>query len=216
MPVLPSGSTRPRETFRSHYRALVVRALLRSAETQLAEQRAAQHRLRAWRAQRAVEQLRPFLPANTSGESLSTPSFGPRLRTITTVAWPAAGALLIVDLVVFGIHSLTTTVVDVAMMALALVWLIVHMGGTTRQEAGDEPVVTVADPERVQEPRRQVFYFSERDVSVALEGDSDIALKAVTRAGEPVQLSADDSRGLSDLLARLTASRAEDTAVGDS
>ena len=216
VPVLPGLSPRSREAFRRHYRDLVVGALLRSAEAQLAQQRAAQHRLRAWRAQRAVEQLRPLLGPPASAEQGSTPTFGPGLRTVTTVAWLAAGFLLIVDLIVFGIHSWTTSVGDAAMMALSLIWFIVNMGETIRQEAASERVVTVAaDLEPAPEPRRQVFYFSKRDVSVSLDGDSEISLKAVTRAGEPVPLSAGESRGLADLLRRLTVESNEDTLVID-
>ena len=210
MPVSPVFSTRSRAAFRSHYRDLVVGALLRSAEAQLAEQRAAHHRLRAWRAERAVEQLCSLLGRSTDDGNVATPTFGPGLRIFTTVALFAAGVLLSVDLVVFGIHSWTTSVGDAAMIALALLWFIVNMGDTTPQEAAGERVMTVpAAPELVPEPRRQVFYFSERDVSVSLDGDSDISLKAVTLAGEPVPLSASDSLGLADLLQRLTVDGAE-------
>jgi hypothetical protein len=205
MPVWPGDATRARQAFRSHFRSLVIGSLLRSAEAQLAQERAAQHRLRAWQAERTVQRLRALGDLLRSEVIVPSPGFGPGLRSLTTVAWLVAGAVLIVDIVAFGIQSWANTVGEIAMMALTIVWFFVFSGSPVHQGAVTEPAATV--PEAAPEPRRQVFYFSERDVCVSLDDDSGLTLKAVTRAGEPVQLSADDSRDLADLLRRLALPR---------
>jgi hypothetical protein len=194
--VSPGFSARSREAFRSHYRDLVVGALLRSAEARLAEQRAARHRLRAWRAERAVEQLRPLLGPPTRDDDVSAPLFGPGLRAVATVAWLVAGGLLIVDLVVFGIHSWTTSVADAAVIALALLWFVVTMGSETRQAASQHATTVAADPEPVPEPTPQVFYFSEREVAAPAGRNGDVL---VHRAR-----GSDTARALPRVSARMT------------
>jgi hypothetical protein len=147
VPGSQSVDTRSHEDFRRFYHDLVIGTLLRSAEAELARHRAARHRLRARRAERMAERLRPLLePGPEIAEVPTERLFGPGLRILATAAWLAAAALLIVDLAVFGIHSWTTDVGDLAMIALTLVWFVVNSGGGTRQ-AAETAGPNTAEPE---------------------------------------------------------------------
>jgi hypothetical protein len=58
----------------------------------------------------------------TSVKNSAAESGKPHLRSSVRMAWIAALVVLAVDLVVFGIDSWTTTVADVGVIVLTLVW----------------------------------------------------------------------------------------------
>ena len=108
------------DPFRDHYRALVLGALLRTAETETERHRASGHRLRARRAEQAAARLRLL---TTPGSAAAGPvHFGGALRAAVGTAWVAALVLFVVNLVVVGIDSWTTTVTDVALVVLTFAW----------------------------------------------------------------------------------------------
>jgi hypothetical protein len=52
-------------------------------------------------------------------------------------------------------------------------------------------------------PDEKVFYTSDRDVSCWAEQKSSVMLKAVTRSGDPVELTATEARELASALLRM-------------
>ena len=110
------------DPFREHYRRLILGSLLHAAETRSAQERESGHRMRAARAERDIARLRDATGAGLPGAAAATHRFGPELRSSIRLVWLATVALLALDLVAFGIHSWTTTVADVGLIALTLVW----------------------------------------------------------------------------------------------
>jgi hypothetical protein len=49
-------------------------------------------------------------------------SGGPQLRSSVRVVWIVAVALLVADLVAFGVHSWTTSAADIGLILATLVW----------------------------------------------------------------------------------------------
>ncbi len=49
----------------------------------------------------------------------------PHLRSSVRMVWVAAAVLLAVDLLAFGVHSWTTSIADIGLMVLTLVWFVV-------------------------------------------------------------------------------------------
>jgi hypothetical protein len=109
------------DPFREHYRHLILASLARQAEVRSAEEREHGHRLRAARAEREAARLRAATGASPEPGVVSR-RFSRELRSSIRMVWIAALALLAVDIVAFGIDSWTTTVADVGLMALTVVW----------------------------------------------------------------------------------------------
>ncbi len=115
------------DPFREHYRGLILDSLLRAAETEASLHRRRGRRLRARRAERAVERVLVLTGALPPAASARERWFGLRLRAATRIAWLATLGLLIADLAVVGIHSWTTSVADVGLMLLTLLWFVVSI-----------------------------------------------------------------------------------------
>ena len=137
------------DSFREHYRELILGTVLRAAEAQSARHRARGHRLRARRAERVAERLRPAplappLPPEPLPVVESEPApalvaepaparveveyecwFGPRIRTAARLVWFATLALLVADIAVLGINSLMTSAADLGLVAMTIVWFCV-------------------------------------------------------------------------------------------
>jgi hypothetical protein len=137
------------DPFREHYRELILGTVLRAAEAQSARDRARGHRLRARRAERVAERLRPAplaappppepLPVVESERApapVAEPApvrveveyerwFGPRIRTAARLVWFATLALLVADIAVLGIDSLTTSAADLGLVSMTIVWFCV-------------------------------------------------------------------------------------------
>ena len=137
------------DPFREHFRELILGSVLRAAETQSARHRAHGHRLRARRAERIADRLRPAPlappPAPVPVPVLAPEPapivvaeaapvrveveyerwFGPNVRTAARLVWFATLALLVSDIAVFGIDSWTTSAADLGLVAMTVVWFCV-------------------------------------------------------------------------------------------
>jgi hypothetical protein len=113
--------------FRAHYRSLVLDSLLRAAESQVELHVARGRRFRAWRAERTASRLRGLVGAPAQSGAAVGSWVGPRLRSATRIAWVVTLALLLIDLVVFGIHSWATSAADLGLIGLTLVWFFVSV-----------------------------------------------------------------------------------------
>jgi len=109
------------DSFREHYRHLILASLARQAEVRSVEERGNGHRLRAARAEREAARLRAATGV-AADPAVASRRFGRELRSSIRMVWIAALALLAVDIVAFGIDSWTTTVADVGLIALTVVW----------------------------------------------------------------------------------------------
>ena len=109
------------DPFREHYRALILGSALRAAETDAANHRANGHRLRSRRAELAAYELRRLngQPAEPLGRRRR---FGLALRASIGTVWLATLALLLLDLVTFGIESWTTSVADIGLIVFTFAW----------------------------------------------------------------------------------------------
>jgi hypothetical protein len=134
------------DPFREHYRALVMGSLLRAAEAQTERHRLRGHKLRARRAERVAQRLRPVqtappvlvrepervarepVAAPTSVEAPRTPGvayepwFGTTIRRAAAVVWFATLAALVANVLVLGIESPATVVADLGLIAMTFVW----------------------------------------------------------------------------------------------
>ena len=114
------------QPFRAHYRGLILGSLLRAAEAQGELYRAQGRSRSARRADRTAQRVRGLAGAPAPPTEASR-WFGPRLRAATRIAWLATLALLLVDLAVFGLHSWATSVADLGLIVLTLVWFFVSV-----------------------------------------------------------------------------------------
>ncbi len=121
---MPALTPRP---FRAYYRGLVLDSLLRASEEEAERNRARGRNLRARRAERTAQRVRALRGTARSPAELSAGWFGPWLRKATRVAWVATLGLLLVDLAVFGIHAWPTSVADLGLIVLTLVWFFVSV-----------------------------------------------------------------------------------------
>lgn len=135
------------DPFREHYRELILGSVLRAAEAQSARHLARGHRLRARRAERVAERLRPAPHAPPSPEPLPVVEpepapavvaeapvrveveyerwFGPGIRMAARLVWFTTLALLVADIAVLGIDSWTTSAADLGLVAMTIVWFCV-------------------------------------------------------------------------------------------
>ena len=110
------------DPFREHYRALILGSALRTAETDVARHRASGHRLRTRRAELAARELRLLNASAPAGPLGRGRRFGLALRASIGTVWLATLALLLLDLVTFGIESWTTSVADIGLIAFTFAW----------------------------------------------------------------------------------------------
>jgi len=110
------------DPFEVYFHDLIVGTLVRSAEEELEYRRARGHRLRARRAERMVEGMRELTVTPEPGDAVAGRTFSTGLQTFATAAWLASCALLVADILVFGIHYWTTTVADLGTALLTIVW----------------------------------------------------------------------------------------------
>ena len=133
------------DPFREHYRALVMGSLLRAAEAQTERHRIRGHKLRARRAERVAQRLRPVQtsppvlvrkPEPVAHEPVTVPTleaprtpvvayepwFGTTIRRAAAVVWFATLAALIANVLVLGIESPATVVADLGLVAMTFVW----------------------------------------------------------------------------------------------
>jgi hypothetical protein len=110
------------DPFREHYRQLVLGSLLQAAEARSVEERQSGHRRRAARAERDAARIRTAAGAAAPEPAAPARLFGRGLRSSIRMVWLTTLGLLALDLVVFGIHSWTTSVADLGLIVLTLVW----------------------------------------------------------------------------------------------
>jgi hypothetical protein len=132
------------DPFREHYRALVMGSLLRAAEAQTERHRLRGHKLRARRAERVAQRLRPVPPPElvrepepvapepvTAPAPVEAPSpprvvpepwFGTTIRRAAAVVWFATLAALVANVLVLGIESPATVAADLGLIAMTFVW----------------------------------------------------------------------------------------------
>ena len=127
------------DPFREHYRALIVGSILHAAETQSVAHRARGHKLRARRAERVAERLRPperlvaVEPvAVARAAPVEAPQFVPmveydpwfsqRIRRTAALVWLATLAALMANLAVLGINSYATAAADLGLVTMSFVW----------------------------------------------------------------------------------------------
>lgn len=135
----------PADAFAPHYRRVIRGALLRSAEARHELHLEQGHRLRARRAERVVLALRrldapiePDVQAARATEREPPAGFADRFfssgsRAVVRAAWLVTLALLVADVVLFGIRSWQTGVADVGLIVLTFLWFAVSVEDLTGQ-----------------------------------------------------------------------------------
>jgi hypothetical protein len=120
--VAPEATDRPA---RAHLQNLIDDSLLRSAEAQAVAHRAKGQLFRARRAEKRAQRIRELTGATEPRIGTSRERFRTDLRVLTTAAWLGSCGLLGADLLAFGIHSWVTSVADVGVIILTMVWFFV-------------------------------------------------------------------------------------------
>ena len=114
-------------SFRAHYRELILGSALRIAESEIDRLHSSGQEWRARRAERVAGRLRGLTGVPVPA-SLPLPApaqerwFGGSLRRLVRVVWVAAAGFLLVDVVSFGLRSSSTTVADLALIVVTAVW----------------------------------------------------------------------------------------------
>lgn len=141
VPELGEGS------FRAHYRAVILTAVLRSAEAEAERHQARGHTLRARRSAQAAAKIRSRTEGAALNPGQAHPWFGARLRALTRLVWLVSVALLALDLVTLGIHTWTTTVADLGVVVLTFVWFFVCVEDLAQPRTQRPLQLELFDPE---------------------------------------------------------------------
>ena len=137
------------DSFREHYRELILGSFFSAAEAQSARHRARGHRSgrggpsgspndcarllpprRCSRSRSRWSSRSPHRPSSPSRQPARVEVeyecwFGPRIRTAARLVWFATLALLVADIAVLGINSLMTSAADLGLVAMTIVWFCV-------------------------------------------------------------------------------------------
>jgi len=132
-----------KDPFREHYRALIVGSMLRAAEAESVRHHARGHRIRARRAERVVDRLRPGPPVTAPPlpSMVSDTWPAPRLRRAASVVWFAMLGALVANIVFLGFDSYATAAADLGLVAITLVWFFACIDdvlGPGSEEVGEQ------------------------------------------------------------------------------
>jgi len=109
---------------RAEFRRVLLESQIGMAEAELAARRSRRQRLRSRRVERRLVVLRTLL-SDLEGRERVAGSSWLRSRSaglVVSAVWLAGATLLGSEIVRHGLHSMTATVGDIAMLVVSLVW----------------------------------------------------------------------------------------------